>query len=326
MTNSLSKASTEMPYGLEAIVKSVVYFKMDLEPVSDMSPSHAYPLIFINLFLLQAPLRLSITCYHYDCCKVLQFCSVKEMGISLKHPALTVDTVELSPHFFPWLCSEGTSISLTCTSRDGAFYILLSKDTPDNCSTSLAPSLHTPRSSSCLLGGTPARWSHPSIHPCYSSQSKTCHPVQKPSYFAWISGQGNLQCLGVTKASYWFSRRFKSKSHWVRKVHSFYRTPAFSNVDTNLSIPLGMRVRSQSSIFYWAAPPFRSTQPDQVLRLLSTDDFLEKLKDWWVRWNCYIVEPNFVLTLISKYCQDFLTVIVLWIKRWNVHTCTKLCC
>lgn len=47
-----------MPYGLEAIVKSMVYFKMYLEPVSDISPSHAYPLIFINLFLLQAPLQI----------------------------------------------------------------------------------------------------------------------------------------------------------------------------------------------------------------------------------------------------------------------------
>lgn len=47
-----------MPYGLDAIVKSEVYIKTDLEPVSDLSPSHAYPLIFINLFLLQAPLQI----------------------------------------------------------------------------------------------------------------------------------------------------------------------------------------------------------------------------------------------------------------------------
>lgn len=47
-----------MPYGLDAIVKSVVYFKMDLEPVSDLSPCHAYLLVFINLFLLQAPVQI----------------------------------------------------------------------------------------------------------------------------------------------------------------------------------------------------------------------------------------------------------------------------
>lgn len=120
----------------------------------------------------------------------------------------------------------------------------------------------------------------PSIHPRYSSQNKTCRPVQKPSIFetAWISGQGNPQCPGVTKASYGFSRRFKSKSHVVRTVHSFYRTPALSNVDVNLSVPLSVRVGSQSS--YWAAPPFRPAQPHLVLRLLNTDDFLEKLRDW----------------------------------------------
>lgn len=57
MTKSLSKANTEIPDGLEAIVKAVAYFKMDLEPVSDLSPFHAYPLILINLFLLQEPVQ-----------------------------------------------------------------------------------------------------------------------------------------------------------------------------------------------------------------------------------------------------------------------------
>lgn len=49
-----------------------------------------------------------------------------------------------------------------------------------------------------------------------------------------------------------------------------------------------------------------TTRLDQVPRLLSTDDFLEKMKDWRLRQgNCYIAEPILLLILISKYCTFF---------------------
>lgn len=61
---------------------------------------------------------------------------------------------------------------------------------------------------------------------------------------------------------------------------SLYRVPALSNGDMSQSSLLSTRSKSWSPVLYLATwtLPFRSFQPAPVLRLLSTADFLEKIK------------------------------------------------
>lgn len=101
------------------------------------------------------------------------------MGISLKHLELSM-LLTIIPLL--WLYSAGVGISLTCTSRDGEFYILLSKGTPDNTVEQVWLLPYTLQAH-LLPTKKHASKVKPSTHPCYSAQNKTCYPVQKPSCF-----------------------------------------------------------------------------------------------------------------------------------------------